>query len=78
VSPGEADVTFHCETSTATLVIFGRLPLVDAIADGRVQVEGEMELAAAFGQSFQGGKKTAVSFSTGLPFMRQYEVASGN
>ena len=57
MSPGEADVTFHCETSTVTLVIFVRLPLVDAIADGQVRVEGEMELAAAFGQSFQGGKK---------------------
>ncbi|MDH3602936.1 MAG: maleylpyruvate isomerase family mycothiol-dependent enzyme, partial [Candidatus Tectomicrobia bacterium] len=51
----EADVTFYCETSTAILVLFGRLPLADAIADGRVDVEGEPELAAAFGQSFQGG-----------------------
>ena len=50
-----ADVTFHCDTSTAILVIFGRLPLVDAIADGRVHVEGEPELATTFGQSFQGG-----------------------
>ncbi len=44
----EADVTFHCDTSTAILVIFGRLPLADAIADGRVYVEGEAELATAF------------------------------
>lgn len=51
----EADVIFHCETSTALFVLFGRLPLADAIADGRVQVEGARELAAAFGQSFQGG-----------------------
>jgi hypothetical protein len=54
-SPADADVTFRCDTSTAILVIFGRLPLAEAIADGRVQVEGEPELAAAFGQSFQGG-----------------------
>jgi len=39
----------------AILVIVGRLSLVDAIADGRIQVEGEPELATAFGQSFQGG-----------------------
>ena len=51
----EADVTFHCDTSRVIFVIFGRLPLADAIADGRVRVEGEQELATAFGQSFQGG-----------------------
>jgi hypothetical protein len=54
-SPADADVTFHCDTSTAILVIFGRFPLADAIADGRVQVEGEKELATTFAQSFQGG-----------------------
>ncbi len=50
-----ADVTFRCDTSTAVLVIFGRLPLSDTIADGRVHVEGDRELAVTFGQSFQGG-----------------------
>jgi len=55
VSPGDADVTFRCDTSTAIWLIFGRLTLADAVADGRVQVEGDLELAAAFGQSFQGG-----------------------
>ena len=29
-----ADVTFHCDTATAILVIFGRLSLADAIAEG--------------------------------------------
>jgi hypothetical protein len=53
--PAEADVTFRCDTPTAIFVIFGRLSLADAIADGRVQVEGEQELATVFGQSFQGG-----------------------
>jgi SCP-2 sterol transfer family len=48
-SPAEADVTFCCDASTAIFVIFGRLSLADAIAEGRVQVEGEPELAAAFG-----------------------------
>jgi SCP-2 sterol transfer family len=50
-----ADVTFHCDTATAILVIFGRLSLTDAIAEGRVHVEGESERVDAFGQSFQGG-----------------------
>ena len=54
-SPAEADVTFHCDTSTAILVLFGRLPLSDAIADRRVHVEGEQELADVFEKSFQGG-----------------------
>ena len=51
----EADVIFHCDMSTAMLVLFRRLPLADAIADGRLHVEGKPELAAAFAQSFQGG-----------------------
>ena len=51
----EADVTFHSDTATAVLVIFGRLKLAEAIADGHVHVEGESELVDAFGQSFQGG-----------------------
>jgi hypothetical protein len=42
-SPADADVTFHCDTSTAILVLFGRLPLSDAIANRRVRVEGEQE-----------------------------------
>ena len=50
-----ADVTFHCDTATAVLVIFGRLALAEAIADGRLQVEGRRELASVFGQSLQGG-----------------------
>ncbi len=54
-SQTEADVTFRCDTSTAVLVIFGRLPLSDAIADGRVHVEGDQELAITLSQSFQGG-----------------------
>ena len=54
-SQADADVTFRCDTSTAILVIFGRLSLADTLADGRVQVEGEQELVAAFEKSFQGG-----------------------
>ena len=51
------DVTLHCDTATAVLVIFGRLSLAEAIADGRVQVEGRRELASVFGQNFQGGSQ---------------------
>ncbi|HEY5869835.1 MAG TPA: maleylpyruvate isomerase N-terminal domain-containing protein [Candidatus Tectomicrobia bacterium] len=50
-----ADVILHCDTATAVLVIFGRLSFVEAIADGRVQVEGKRELVRVFGQSFKGG-----------------------
>lgn len=57
-SPSEAaDVIFHCDTTTAVLVIFGRLSLAEAISDGRVHVEGRRELATVFGQSFQGGSQ---------------------
>jgi uncharacterized protein (TIGR03083 family) len=52
-----ADVTLHCDTATAVLVIFGRLSLAEAIADGRVQVKGRRELASVFGQNFQGGSQ---------------------
>ena len=51
----EADVTFRCDTSTAISVIFGRIKLADAMANRRVRVEGDQELAVTFGQSFQGG-----------------------
>jgi hypothetical protein len=51
----EADVTFHGDTATAILVIFGRLSLADTLANGRVRVEGEQELVAAFDLSFPGG-----------------------
>ncbi len=51
----EADVIFHSDTATAVLVIFGRVKLADAIADGRICVECDQELAITFAQSFQGG-----------------------
>ncbi len=54
-SQAEADVTFRCDTSTAVLVIFGRLTLADAITDGCIRVEGDQKLAITFAQSFQGG-----------------------
>jgi len=53
-SHAKADVILHCEATTAMLVIFGRLPFAQATMDGRVRVEGEPELATAFGRHFQG------------------------
>ncbi len=50
-----ADVTFQCDTETYVLIMFGRHPLEEATADGRVVIEGPKELANAFSQSFQGG-----------------------
>jgi uncharacterized protein (TIGR03083 family) len=56
-SQAEADVIFRCDPETYVLVIFGRLTLAEAMADGRVVSAGDQGLAMAFGQSFRGGKK---------------------
>ncbi len=50
----QPQITFHCNTETYVLVRYGRLLLKDAIAAGRVRVEGEQALAIAFGEWFQG------------------------
>lgn len=47
-------VTFRCDTETYVLLVYGRLPRETAIASGRLVVEGDRELAAAFGQWFRG------------------------
>jgi uncharacterized protein (TIGR03083 family) len=48
------DVVFGCDTETYILLVYGRLDLGAAIASGRVRVEGDRELATAFGQRFRG------------------------
>jgi uncharacterized protein (TIGR03083 family) len=48
------DVTFRCDTETYVLMRYGRLRLADALATGRVVVEGDQALATAFGQWFKG------------------------
>jgi uncharacterized protein (TIGR03083 family) len=48
------DVTFHCDTETYILLVYGRLNLDTAMASGRVRVEGDPQLATAFGQWFRG------------------------
>jgi predicted lipid carrier protein YhbT len=47
-------VTFRCDTETYVLLVYGRLPLDDAMRSGRLVVEGDRELALAFGQWFRG------------------------
>ena len=47
-------VTMRCDTETYVLLVYGRLDLEAALASGRLLIEGERELAIAFGQWFRG------------------------
>jgi uncharacterized protein (TIGR03083 family) len=47
-------VTFRCDTETYLLLVYGRLPLDAAVAAGRLEAEGDGELARRFGQWFRG------------------------
>lgn len=49
-----AAVTFHCDTETYLLVMYGRLSLEEARTLGRLSIEGNQELIVAFGQWFKG------------------------
>lgn len=49
-----AHVTFHCDTETFVLLMLGRLPLPDALAERRLVAEGEAEQVDAFAQWFRG------------------------
>jgi uncharacterized protein (TIGR03083 family) len=49
-----AQVTFACDTETYILLVYGRLDLEAAIRSGRLRVEGDAQLARAFGQWFRG------------------------
>ena len=51
---GNADVTFRCDTETFLLLTNGRISPALAIATGRLEVEGDSEVAAGFGQWFKG------------------------
>lgn len=49
-----ANVTFHSDTETFVLLMYGRLTLASAIADDQVLVEGDHGLAAQCSQWFKG------------------------
>ena len=49
-----ADATFHCNTGNYILLMFGRLQVERAVADGRVSVEGSLEQAKNFNAWFKG------------------------
>lgn len=53
---GEATprITIHCDTETYVLLVYGRLNLETALESGRLTIEGERELALAFGRWFRG------------------------
>ena len=49
-----ARVTMRCDTETYVLLVYGRLDLETALASGRLMLEGDRELALAFGRWFRG------------------------
>jgi hypothetical protein len=50
----DADATFHGNTGNYILLMFGRLQVERAVADGRLSVEGSMERAKDFNAWFKG------------------------
>ena len=50
----EADATFHGNTGNYILLMFGRLQVERAVADGRLSVDGSMERAKDFNAWFKG------------------------
>lgn len=51
----EPDVTFECDGETYVLIMYGRLKIADALADGRLYFDGNPALAVGFGRRFVGG-----------------------
>ena len=51
----EPDVTFQCDGETYVLVMYGRLTVADALAEGRLTFDGNPALAVGFGRRFVGG-----------------------
>ena len=50
----QADVTFHCDTETFVLLMYGRLTPHSAIAADRLTLEGDSRQADKFGSWFKG------------------------
>jgi predicted lipid carrier protein YhbT len=51
---GHADVTLQGDAETYVLCLYGRLPMADAMASGRLRVTGDQALATALSQWFKG------------------------
>ena len=51
----EPDVTFQCDGETYVLVMYGRLKIADALAEGSLTFDGNPALAVGFGRRFVGG-----------------------
>jgi uncharacterized protein (TIGR03083 family) len=49
-----ADVIFRCDTGTLALMMYGRMDVSAATSQGKLEVVGDGELAAQFGQWFKG------------------------
>jgi len=49
-----ADVHCCCDTATFVSLMYGRLPVPDALATGHLEMDGEAELITAFAQWFRG------------------------
>ena len=54
IADGGADVTFRCNTGNYILLIYGRLGLDWALDTGRLEVEGDRQLASLFNTRFRG------------------------
>ena len=53
-SAGPADVNFRSDTGTLALMTSGRLDASAAITEGKLEAEGDGELASQFGRWFKG------------------------
>jgi uncharacterized protein (TIGR03083 family) len=53
-SADHADVLYSCSPETFVFVMYGRLTLTDAMAQGRLQVDGDTPLVTAFAQWCRG------------------------
>ena len=51
---GTADVTYRCHTHIFALLMYGRIPAAQAIAEGHLAVDGDKALAEQFSQWFKG------------------------
>ena len=49
---GPAGATLECDTETFILMLYRRLNVADALADGRIALSGDRELAGAFAANF--------------------------